>query len=92
MSQASHGLDLDRLIVLAADRYRQFTNTVAPDDARDFTAYCTACKAAIAHLDQLIRFAQAFEPGAASNQSSPIDLDALISEAQASLPNSHSGK
>ena len=82
-------INLNRMIDQAVRRYQAFADTEPPDDPRGFTAHCNACKAAVAHLEQLYRFSKVLaakehdEPSGGENAEI---LEVLIAEARASLP------
>lgn len=88
MSGAPHGagLDIPRMIEMAADRYRTIAAIDPPTEARGFATHCAACKAALAHLEQLIRFGQFLAAGQAGDRLPAPDLAILIAEARAALP------
>lgn len=56
----------------AIKSYREFYDQPAPDDAKSFAAHHAACKAAIAHLQLLIKLANWVE-----NDAAGIDADRL---------------
>jgi len=80
-------IDPDMVILRAIRRYQRFAKIEPPGEARDFAAHCNACKAAIAHLEQLIRFSRTLAsdgPGTPPGQPDD-DIERLIAEAEASL-------
>jgi len=44
--------------------YEQFSGMPLPEDAKSFAAYQSACKSALAHLDQLLKLGRWVENGA----------------------------
>ena len=73
---------LPALIDTAVESYRRFALADAPEDAKGYAAQQTACKAALAHLDLLLRLARALLPKSAAAERAP-DLETLIAEARA---------
>jgi hypothetical protein len=49
---------LPRAIEKAIASYREFYNQDTPDTAKEFSAHHTACKAAIAHIELLLKLAR----------------------------------
>lgn len=73
---------LPKAIEHAMDSYRQFYEGVTITSAKDFSAHHTACKAAIAHVELLLKLAQwAHLP----DESADDGLAALLSDAEAEL-------
>lgn len=75
---------LPGLIETAFRRYRDFAGEKPPTEPRAFAAYSTACRAALAHLEQLLKLARASngeEPAARETG----DIDRLIADAEAAL-------
>ncbi len=75
---------LPGLIETAFRRYRDFTSIEPPDKPKDFATYNTACRAALGHLEQLLKLARW------SDANSPLvaqdsDVDSLIAKAKAAL-------
>lgn len=73
---------LPALIDTAVESYRRFALAEPPGDAKGYAAQQTACKAALAHLDLLLRLARALLPKSAAAERAP-DLESLIAEARA---------
>ena len=73
---------LPALIDTAVESYRRFALAEPPDDAKGYAAQQTACKAALAHLDLLLRLARALLPTSTAAERAP-DLETLIAEARA---------
>ncbi|MEX1306335.1 MAG: hypothetical protein WEA84_14360 [Rhodovibrionaceae bacterium] len=73
---------LPALIDIAVESYRRFAQAESPDDPKAYAAQQSACKAALAHLDLLLRLARALLPKAGSEMPAP-EVDALIAEARA---------
>lgn len=46
---------LPDLLAAALARYIEFSETPSPEDAKGFAAHQSACKAALAHLDALLK-------------------------------------
>lgn len=69
----------------ALRRYLGFTRGKVPKEARNFAAYSTACRAAMAHLEQLIKLAQSLSSEITRPVSPNADLDRLIADAEESL-------
>lgn len=76
---------LPGLIDDAFARYLAFTSCEPPPQARDFAAYSTACRAAIAHLEQLLKLARALSFGAPESSGPQDDIESLIAHAEAAL-------
>ena len=79
---------LPSAIDCALQSYRHFAERSAPDDAKDFSAHHAACKAAIAHIDLLLKLAAwanlPREDGAEDDA-----LVGLMADAQAELESYH---
>ncbi|NQU61003.1 MAG: hypothetical protein HQ512_07720 [Rhodospirillales bacterium] len=69
----------------ALQRYLDFTRGKVPTEARNFAAYSSACRAAMAHLEQLIKLAQSLSSEITPPVSPNADLDRLIADAEATL-------
>jgi hypothetical protein len=76
---------LPGLIDDALTRYLVFSKNDPPAKARDFTAFSTACRAAIAHLEQLLKLAQALSPGEVEGSGPGDDIEALVAGAEKAL-------
>ncbi len=69
-----------------AEGYDAFAAQPPPDDAKAFQAHHAACKAALAHLDLLVKLARWAEGGeAAAEGGADDDVDALLAQARAAL-------
>jgi len=78
----------DRLPALIDDafqRYLAFAGSEPPTKPRDFAAYSNACRAAIAHPDQLLKLAHALPSGASDSTSPQDDIESLIAHAETAL-------
>lgn len=67
---------LPPLITAAAGSYRGFAAALAPDDAKGFAAHHAACKAALAHMEMLIKLARWAEDET-TDEPPPGDADTL---------------
>lgn len=66
----------------AVQSYRNFSSESNEKQSKDFSAYHTACKAAIAHIELLLKLAAwAHLP----RENADADLSALMADAQAEL-------
>lgn len=63
----------------ALDSYTRFSAQPVPDDAKSFAAHHAACKAAVAHIDYLLRLNRWIEKGE-SNEADT--LSTLLGEAE----------
>lgn len=85
---ADHDLanQLPEMIKTALHRYKTFTDIEPPPkDAKLFTAHATASKAALAHLEQLLKLARMVDGESSGAVGQPADLDNLIADAEAAL-------
>ena len=76
----------------ALSSYHEFIDQTPADDAKGFSAHHTACKAAIAHIDLLLKLAKwADLPGQQDDAKAraEAELSALLSEAEAELQKIH---
>ncbi len=82
---------LPEAIARALDSYLTFSRAEPPEEPREYAQFQTACKNALAHLDALLRLAQALQPSAAAGRPSgaPADgsaeLKALLRQARAAV-------
>lgn len=76
---------LPEMIKTALHRYKTFTDIAPPKDAKLFTAHATASKAALAHLEQLLKLARMVDGESSGAVGQPADLDNLIADAEAAL-------
>lgn len=77
------GARLPGLIETAFRRYRDFAGNEPPTEPRAFAAYSTACRAALAHLEQLLKLALSLNGEETVTPSD--DVDRLIADAEAAL-------
>lgn len=81
--------DLDQrlpgLIETAFRHYRDFAGKEPPTESRAFAAYSSACRAALVHLEQLLKLARLPEAPAPGVLPPAQDLDRLIADAEAAL-------
>jgi len=81
---------MDDFLVRAVETYRQFSDTAPPSDAKEFAAYQAACKAALAHLEALLKLVRLVttSTNAESGDGDPAPFNQatkLIAEARAGL-------
>jgi hypothetical protein len=69
----------------AVEGYEAFAGAEAPADAKGFAAWHAACKAALAHVDLLIKLARWAEGGGETEAAPGDGLDRLLAEARAAL-------
>jgi len=75
-----------RLLGVALDQYRAFAETEPPEDAKGFAAHQSACKAALAHVEALLKLRRGVV--APTPRSEPVsECPDLIAEAEAYLAN-----
>lgn len=75
---------LPERIAAAAESYRRFTADEPPADSKGFAAWHAAAKAALAHMEVLVKLARWAESGQAAE--APEDgLDRLLLDARAAL-------
>ena len=67
------------------DSYDRFTDGEPPEDAKDFSAHHTAGKAALAHLEQLIRLARDLGPPQQTPSAPRPGMDDPVAQARAAL-------
>jgi len=71
----------------ALDVYARYAAEIPCDDARAFAGYQAGCRAALSHLHLLLKLAQWTIAGEATGSCvADADLDRLIREAEAALP------
>lgn len=77
--------EIDRAIERVVSAYQAFAASApAVTDAKEFAAHHAACKAALAHLDLLLKIAKITEVPATAGQADDERL-ALVAEARAAL-------
>lgn len=76
---------LPGLIEAAFRRYEIFAGDELPDNVKAFAAHAAACRAALAHLDQLLKLAQWAGGDKAMAAAPSDDVDRLIADAEAAL-------
>ncbi len=72
---------LPEILEKALQSYADFAGATAPmEEPKDFAAYHSACKTAIAHIDLLVKLARqvALEDTARAAESSKTDISAAI--------------
>lgn len=79
---------LPQQIRRAARAYQVFADADAPADAKEFAAFHSACKSALAHLELLLKLYRWSAPTLADEQSHG-DLENLLANARKAL--SHAG-
>lgn len=80
---------LPQAIVQALHSYRKFSGNIATDEAKEFSAHHSACKAALAHIELLLKLARQSDlVGAADTQKDKTVLSDMISKARAELEQS----
>lgn len=73
-------------IAAAVDSYGRFAAAEAPEDAKGFAAHHAACRAALAHMDLLVKLARWAEAGQDDAPPAEDDsLDRLLAEARSAL-------
>ena len=75
--------DLPGRIAAALDEYRRFVAEPPPDDAKGFAAWQAAAKAALAHVEGLVKLARWAEGEVASDGDD--GLDGLLAQARRAL-------
>jgi len=77
---------LPAMIETALRRYRDFTDIEPPTkDTKLFAAHATASKAALAHLEQLLKLARMVDAKSSGAVGQPVDIQRLIADAEAAL-------
>lgn len=80
---------LPTLLRRAIDSYRRFSAGPAPEDAKSFVAYQAGCRAAILHIQLLLKLAASAENESVATAAGPTEADAeletLIETAKAAL-------
>lgn len=81
---------LPEAIGRALDSYLAFSRGQPPKEPREHAQFQTACKNALAHLDALLRLAQALQPSAtgeapATSPDGAAELKALLRQARAAV-------
>ncbi|MCH7936858.1 MAG: hypothetical protein IH994_07185 [Proteobacteria bacterium] len=79
------GARLPALIEAALRRYEEFTDAKQPPtEAKAFAAHAAACRAAMAHLEQLLKLALSLNGEGAATPPGE-DINRLIADAEAAL-------
>ncbi len=74
---------LPRLLRRALDSYTHFAALPSPEDAKSFATYQASCRAAIAHVQMLLKlFEWAQAGGSAAELGWDEDIDELVREAE----------
>jgi hypothetical protein len=81
MSSEHVATRLKQLAEQVAESYCAFAVGPAPDDPKAFAAHHTACKAALAHLELLLKLSRAIAPDSAADQQPLL----LIADARRAL-------
>jgi len=76
---------LPSLLGKALTGYRRFAAEPPPKDAKGFATHHAACRAALAHMELLLRLARWAEANGNSDESSGEDIAKLILEAREAL-------
>lgn len=69
--------------------YTEFSEKSAPENAKDFIAYHTACKAALGHLGALLKIGDACNKAAPPVQQKPLELEDLLRQTRQVMSQSH---
>jgi hypothetical protein len=83
MSSQRVAMRLMHLAEQVAESYCVFAVSPAPDEPKAFAAHHTACKAALAHLELLLKLSRAVAPDTAADQQPLL----LIADARRALVN-----
>lgn len=83
--------DLPGIVDGVLELYQQFITDTGFDDAKQFSAHFAARKAAMAHMEQLIKLCQWADGHVATVEESddPSRIEALLQQARADLAKSH---
>lgn len=76
---------LPGLIEAALRRYEIFADDERPKSVKAFAAHAAACRAAVQHLDQLLKLARWAGGDKAMAATPSADVDRLIADAEAAL-------
>ncbi len=76
---------LPGLMGKAMTSYRRFAAAQQPKDPKGFATHHAACRAALAHMELLIRLARWAETNEVGNEESNEDVTKLIAEARAAM-------
>ncbi len=79
---------LPGLIENAVQRYRNFIHLDPPDEPKNFSAYNSACRTALGHIDLLLKLAIRSNSGAPASPTHDLphdDVERLIANAEAAL-------
>lgn len=72
-------------IAAAVGGYESFVASAPPDDTKGFAAWHAAAKAALAHVDSLVKLARWAEGASATTDGDADGLDGLLARARAAL-------
>ncbi|MFO1152119.1 MAG: hypothetical protein U1E42_00435 [Rhodospirillales bacterium] len=78
---------LPRLLDKALSTYAYFANTPPPENVKEFAAFQSSCRAALAHVHLLLKLAEwarASDAGEFGSETH-IDIDRLIQEAESAI-------
>ncbi len=86
LEEVHHDLDgrLPGLIEIAIQRYRNFIHLDPPGEPKNFAAYNSACRAALGHIDLLLKLAIRSSSGVPASPPHD-DVERLIASAEATL-------
>jgi len=76
---------LPSLIAKAAADHQELASAAAPSEARDFAAHQGACRAALAHMEQLIKMARWAEGSDFEARDGGDNSERLIAKAKAAI-------
>lgn len=74
----NHQSGLDDLLASAFGSYYHFVQKGNAADAKDFAAYHTACKAAVAHIAALVKLRGSWAKSTPASQSQNDELEDLL--------------
>jgi hypothetical protein len=78
---------LPRLLDKALSTYAYFANTPPPENVKEFAAFQSSCRAALAHVHLLLKLAEWARAGHAGGIGAETHIDQLIEQAEAALEN-----
>ena len=76
---------LPQRISHAAERYGDFSALVPGDTAKDFAAHHAACKAALSHIDLLVKLLRWAAGEGKDDEGGDLGEDGLLAKARAAL-------